>query len=153
MGYPEWSKYGDQGKIYQKAGLKLNHADMRLGKFDSRGRFRGFTDSFKVSNYSVSIPSSNTSSYSTSGFRKLEVIPANGNNWFVGQKGYEDYMGNQSVLFGTADYGCGSTTFDASVASSVLENGTLMNDETDIPYGFTVIEQNDEGITLQVTKL
>ena len=164
QGYPEWN-YANGGKIYGNPGIKLLHADNRLGKVRYSARtggytFQGFTDTFVDSSTTyATIVSSNTPSVSLSGFRKLELICADGKNHFINKYGYENDFGKQSLLFGTSAYKCGSRTFDASTAAKIMSkkdsstNVAKMNDGTDIPYGFEVIEQNDSSVTIKVVAL
>ncbi len=158
-GYPEWDDYGDNGKSYQKPGVKVLHGDSRLAVFDKNDYFVKWTDSFTASgdNY-IGVAASNTSESSTSGFNRLEIIPADGSNHYQGSKqSPEAFYGYQKTLFGTSSYGGGSTKFDASVASKVLKNGSKktnkMNDGSAVPYSFVITNQTDTTVTLKVTKL
>ena len=153
-GYPEWADYyngNGTGKIYAQAGLKVMHADYRPGTYGRNNTFIGFASNPLSS--SAYIVASNTSSSSDSGYRLIEAVPACGSNLFIGSNGTYRNFGRQDILFGTSAYGCGSTSFDASTCSKILKNKTKMNSGTDIPWGFTVIDQTDTTITLQVTKL
>lgn len=158
QGYPEWSAYNG-GKSYGKAGVKVIHADNRLAKMRETQRgtsFVEFTDSFTTtgSNNFVCVPASNTKQYSYSDYMRMEIIPADSQNHYKGSRARpESYYGYQKTLFGTSAYGGGSTTFNATVASKVLDNGTKMNDGSKVPYSFTITEQTDTSVTLTVTKL
>ena len=156
-GYKEWRDYNG-GKIYKQPGIKMFHADNRLGKLKYSGwsgyDFQGFTDDFYESgNVFSTIVSSNTKDYSDSGYTKLEIISADGVNHFKNNRYYSNNFGKQSVLFGTSTYGGGSTSFTASTASKILDNKTKMNDNTAIPYGFQIIEQTETEVTIKVSKL
>ena len=153
-GYPEWADYyngNGTGKIYTQAGLKVMHADYRPGTYGRNNNFTGYASNPLSS--SAYVVASNTSSSSDSGYRLIEAVPACKSNLFIGSKGTYRNFGRQDILFGTSAYGCGSTTFDASTCSNILKNKTKMNSGADIPWGFTVIDQTDTTITLQVTKL
>ena len=160
-GYQSWYSFGDHGKIYQQPGLKVFHVDHRLGKLvysHSAGDyvFSEFTDEYAkdpVSGSFSTIVSSNSSSYSHSGYNKLEFISGDGVNYFNKKHNYDRQFGRQKLLFGTSAYNCGGTTFDATTCSSTLANGAKMNDNTDIPYGFEVLSQTDDAISIKVSKL
>ncbi|MCR4562488.1 MAG: hypothetical protein K5694_04735 [Bacilli bacterium] len=158
-GYEEWAGYGnDDGHIYNTSGIKLFHVDNRLGGLNWSKRkedyvLKDFVDSFDESGYDViSIVGSNSSEYTYSGYNRLEIIPASGTNYFKENKNYSSHYGENKVLFGLNSE-CGGDTFNASIARSVLENGTKMNDGSSIPYSFTVTSQEETSITLKVVKL
>ena len=155
---PTGSAYNG-GKSYGKAGVKVIHADNRLAKMRETQRgvsFVEFTDSFTTtgSNNFVCVPASNTKQNSYSDYMRMEIIPADSQNHYKGSRARpESYYGYQKTLFGTSAYGGGSTTFNATVASKVLDNGTKMNDGSKVPYSFTITEQTNTSVTLTVTKL
>ena len=140
----------NNGKIYQKAGLQMFHVDARVGTYSQRsGKVTFATDPL---NEDACMLASNTSSYSKSGYTLIEAISADGVNHFKGSRASSRYFGSQKVLFGTSDYGCGSSEFTANTAKNILKNSTKMNNGNAIPWSFSVTEQTDSTITLSVTK-
>lgn len=150
-GYPEWgdSDY-NYGKIYQKPGLQMFHADFRVGTYSERtGKATYAKDPLSQSAY---VLASNTASYSNSGFRLLEAVPADGTNYFIGRNCQYRKFGSQKVLFGTSAYGGGSTSFTATTAKNILSKKTTLNNGNPIPWSFTITNQTNSSITLKLTK-
>lgn len=156
QGYPEWKNAG-RGGLYEKAGLQVFHVDSRI--CDSQGNF---VDNITTDSW---IPESNTPSMSVdipasvqaakivfgSSFKKIKALPATGKDIFMNSKFYR-YFGDQSILFGTSDYGCGSSFYDPYSMSALFVNGTTFDDGTTLPYCFSVTEQNDSQITIHLVQ-
>ncbi len=147
-GYEEWnSRDCNYGRLYQKAGLQMFHCDARVG-VQKKGKIYEADDPLDSNAF---ILASNTSSYSNSGYNLLEAVPATGSNYFIGSGCDYSKLGYQKILFGTSEYGCGSTSFSASTCKNILANKTTMNSEDPIPWSFEVTAQTDTAITLKLT--
>lgn len=155
-GYPEWKNSG-VGGAYKKPGLQLFHVDARTAinadtptqiAYSDKLRDDSFIVADNTPSYSLDVAktkASGTSTYNSSN-RLLEAIPATGIDYFGGSS-YE-HFGDQAVLFGLPEYGCGGTTFSMASMKNLFPNGTLFNDGSEPGYAFTITAQTDKNITL-----
>jgi hypothetical protein len=158
-GYPEWRAAG-QGGLYKQPGLQLFHVDSRVTTAQG-----DYTDALSPTT-SLILPASNTPSSSldieatlkngnvtyNSPYKKIKALPATGLDVYMNKDNYRAYLGEQTTLFGTSAYGCGSSFYDSYAMSALFANGTSFDDGSTLNYNFSVQEQTDSSITLHFVK-
>ncbi len=166
MGYPEWQwdrgEYG-VGGLYKKAGLALHHVDNRQIAY--RQNYFGYARDINDLKYSYSTAHSNTQSQSVnveetveqlnwvtgSPYKQFALIAADKSNTLNENYAFW-YLGNQNFLFSTPEYGGGASSFNIADYSHLFAEETKFDDGEDIAWSFEILEQNDDNITVKLTK-
>ncbi|MCR4562214.1 MAG: hypothetical protein K5694_03320, partial [Bacilli bacterium] len=143
-GYQDWYGLGTGG-TYTERGLKMFHVDSRLRV---NRRTTTYASDYQDNYY---LANSNTPSQSVKSTNLLmEAIPASGENLFKCAEA-EANLGNNDVLFSTADYEGGSSSFAPSSYTTIFSNGDKFNNGDTIPWSFSITSQSDTEITLHIT--